>query len=111
MNNSYIIRSINFKVGEENMEGLVSTIMGIMLSGLVCSYLLNVLNNNMWSVFNEIRKDLDKLSNKTRYILSFLGFLLAILIVVLLNVVLNISSFGQGLILGFLLSVKDTCFK
>ena len=93
------------------MEGLVSRIIGIMLSDSICSYLLKVLNNNMWSVFNEIRKDLDKLSNKTRYILSFIGFLLAILITVLLNDMLNISSFGQGLILGFLLSVKDTCFK
>lgn len=93
------------------MEGLVSIIIGIMLSRLICSYLLNILNNNMWSVFNEIRKDLYKLSNKTRYILSFLGFLLVILITVLLNVMINISSFGQGLILGFLLSVKDTCFK
>ena|SRR5699024_3973122 len=96
---------------EDNMNGLVSTIIGVMLSGLICSYLLNFFNNNMWSIFNEIRKDLSKLSNKTRRILSFLGFLLAILITVLLNVMLNISSFVEGLILGFLLSVKDTCFK
>ena len=93
------------------MNGLVSTIIGIILSGLICNYLLNFFNNNMWSIFNEIRKDLGKLSNKTRRILSFLGFLLAILITVLLNVMLNISSFVEGLILGFLLSIKDTCFK
>ena len=72
---------------------------------------MNFINNNMWSIFNEIRKDLGKLSNKTRRILSFLGFLLAILITVLLNVMLNITSFVQGLILGFLLSINDTCFK
>lgn len=93
------------------MEGLMSTIIGTMLSYSVCTYLLNILNNNMCSVFNEIRKDLDKLSNKTRYILNFLGFFLVISISVLLNYILNINYFGQGLIIGFLLSVKDICFK
>ena len=93
------------------MDRVVSTIIGIMLSGLTCNFLLNTLNNNMWSVFNEIRKDLGKLSNQTRRILSFLGFILAILTTISLNIILNISSFEEGLILGFLLSVKDTCFK
>lgn len=105
------MRSIDLKMEENNMNGLVSTIIGVMLSGLICSYVLNFLNNNIWSIFNEIRKDLGKLSNKTRRILSFLGFLLAILITVLLNIMLNISSFVEGLMLGFLLSVKDACFK
>ena len=93
------------------MDGVVSTIIGTALSSLICSFLLNILNNNMWSVFNEIRKDLNKLTNKTRSILSFSGFLLMILITAFLNRVLYISSFESGLVLGFLLSLKDTCFK
>ena len=93
------------------MDGVVSTIIGIALSHLICSFLLNILNNNMWSVFNVIRKDLNKLTNKTRGILSFLGFILAILITVVLNIVLNINSFEEGLVLVFLLVIKDTYFK
>ena len=93
------------------MDGVVSTIIGVALSNLICSFLLNILNNNMWSVFNVIRKDLNKLTNKTRSILSFLGFILAILITVVLKIVLNINSFEEGLALGFLLAIKDTCFK
>ena len=93
------------------MDGVVSTIIGIALSNLICSFLLNILNKNMWSVFNVIRKDLNKLTNKTRGILSFLGFILAIFIAVMLKIVLNINSFENGLVLGFLLAVKDTCFK
>ena len=65
----------------------------------------------MWSVFNEIRKDLNKLTNKTRSILNFFGFVLMILITVFFNVVLDISSLESGLVLGFLLSLKDICFK
>ena len=45
------------------MDGVVSTIIGVALSNLICSFLLNILNNNMWSVFNVIRKDLNKLTN------------------------------------------------
>ena len=90
------------------MDGVVSTIIGVALSNLICSFLLN---NNMWSVFNVIRKDLNKLTNKTRSTLSFLGFILAILITVVLKIVLNINSFENGLVLGFLLAIKDTCFK
>ncbi len=93
------------------MDGVVSTIIGAMLSGLICNFLLNILNNNMWSVFNVIREDLGKLTNETRRLLSFLGLLLAILITVLLKIILKFSSFEGGLILGFLISVKDTCFK
>lgn len=93
------------------MDGVVSTIIGVALSNLICSLLLNILNKNMWSVFNVIRKDLNKLTNKTRSTLSFLGFILAILITVVLKIVLNINSFEEGLVLGFLLAVKDTCFK
>ena len=74
-------------------------------------FAISILNNNMWSVFNVIRKDLNKLTNKTRGILSFLGFILAILITVVLKIVLNINSFENGLVLGFLLAIKDTCFK
>ena len=92
------------------MDGVVSTIIGVALSNLICSFLLNILNNNMWSVFNVIRKDLNKLTNKTRYF-EFLGFILAILITVVLKIVLNINSFENGLVLGFLLAIKDTCFK
>lgn len=50
------------------MDGVVSTIVGVALSSLICSFLLNILNKNMWSVFNVIRKDLNKLTNKTRSI-------------------------------------------
>ena len=56
------------------MDGVVSTIIGVALSNLICSFLLNILNNNMWSVFNVIRKDLNKLTNKTMSTLSFLGY-------------------------------------
>ncbi len=93
------------------MNGLVSTIIGVALSNIICSFILNILNNNMWSIFNIIRKDLNKLTNETRRTLSFLGFVLVILITVVLKIVLNISSFEEGLVLGFLLSVKETCFK
>ena len=93
------------------MDGVVSTIIGVALSHLICSFLLNILNNNMWRVFNVIRKDLNKLTNKTRSTLSFLGFILAILITVVLNIVLNINSFEEGLVLVFLLVIKDTYFK
>ena len=82
------------------MDGVVSTIIGVAL-----------LNYNLWSEYNVIRKDLNKLTNKTRGILSFLGFILAILITVVLKIVLNINSFENGLVLGFLLAIKDTCFK
>nr|WP_288248560.1 hypothetical protein [uncultured Romboutsia sp.] len=36
---------------------------------------------------------------------------MAILITVVLKIVLNINSFENGLVLGFLLAIKDTCFK
>ena len=62
------------------MDGVVSTIIGTALSSLICSFLLNILNNNMWSVFNIIRKDLNQLTNITRSILNFSGFILMILI-------------------------------
>ena len=93
------------------MNGVVSTILGVILSSLCFSFLLNLLNNKMWSIFNVIRKDLDKLTNQTRRILNFSSFLLTTLITVLFTFVLDISSFEQGLILGFLLAIKDTCFK
>ena len=95
---------------EYEMNGLVPMIIGVMISSLIGSLLLNTLNN-MYSIFNSIQKDLGKLTNKTRYILRFSGFVLMILITVFLNVVLDISSLESGLVLGFLLSLKDICFK
>ena len=92
------------------MDGVVSTIIGVALSNLICSFLLNILNNNMWSVFNVIRKDLNKLTNKTRGILSFLGFILAILITVVLKIVLNINSFEEWLSFRFFISNKRHMF-
>ena len=92
------------------MDGVVSTIIGVALSNLICSFLLNILNKNMWSVFNVIRKDLNKLTNKTRSILSFLGFILAILITVVLKIVLNINSFEEWLSFRFFISNKRHMF-
>ena len=92
------------------MNGLAPMIIGVMISRLIGSLLLNTLNNR-YSIFNSIQTDLGKLTNKTRYILSFSGFVLMILITIYLNVVLDISSLESGLVLGFLLSLKDTCFK
>ena len=43
--------------------------------------------------------------------MKYLVFILIILITVFLNVVLDISSLESGLVLGFLLSLKDICFK
>ena len=63
-------------------------------------------NCNFNNYITLINKD-----NKTRSTLSFLGFILAILITVVLKIVLNINSFENGLVLGFLLAIKDTCFK
>lgn len=93
------------------MDGVWRIITGSILSGLICSFLLNVLNNKIWGIFKPIQKDLGKLTNKTRRILSFSGFLLTASITVLLSIRLNINYFEAGLILGFFNSIKDLCFK
>lgn len=93
------------------MEGVWSTIAGTILSGLICKFLLNILNNRIGVIFNPIQEDLGKLTNKTRNILNFLGVFLSISITVLLYLRFEINHFEAGLVLGALQSVKDMCFK
>ncbi len=62
-------------------------------------------------VFEPMQRDLGNLSNTNRRILSFAGYALVILITAFLKVSLGISSIICGLILGFLGSIIDTCFR
>lgn len=62
-------------------------------------------------VFEPMQRDLGNLSNTNRRILSFAGYVLVILITAFLKVSLGISSIICGLILGFLGSIIDTCFR
>ncbi|MCR8746839.1 hypothetical protein [Romboutsia lituseburensis] len=82
-----------------------------LLSSVISSLLLYILNTRIWGIFKPIQRDLSSLSNLTRRILSFAGFLLAIFITIFLRISLNISGAGSGLILGFLGSIVDTCFR
>ena len=50
-----------------------------------------------------------KLSNTSRKILNFLGYILVILISVFLRVTFDISGVVWGVILGFLIALVDTC--
>ncbi len=93
------------------MNSLISIIISCMLSRLIFSFLLDILNNNMWSIFNVISKDFSKLTTTTRCILRLSALLMTMLIVFSLNVVFYISPIEIGLILGFLLAVEDNCFK
>lgn len=89
------------------MENLTISIVVAILSGLIFSFLLNILNQNMCSIFVCMHRDLDKLSNKSIRILNFLGYILVILISVFLRLIFNISGVVWGVILGFLMALVD----
>lgn len=82
-----------------------------LLSSAISSFLLYILNTRIWGIFKPIQRDLSSLSNLTRRILNFAGFLLAIFITIFLRTSLNISVAESGLILGFFGSIVDTCFR
>ncbi|MEG1410164.1 MAG: hypothetical protein RSD36_10025 [Terrisporobacter sp.] len=86
-------------------------IIATLLSAAISSLLLYILNNKICGIFKEIQRDLRNLSNKTRRILRFSGFILAISLSVFLSIRLDISDVKCGIILGFLISIVDTCFE
>ena len=87
------------------------SIVATILSAAISNFLLNILNDKVWGVFKPMQRDLCNLSNGTRRILNFAGILLAILITVFLSISLGISKLSSGLILGFLGSTVDICFR
>lgn len=86
-------------------------IIATLLSGVVFSFLLHILNNKIWGVFVPMQRDLGNLSNTNRRILNFACYILAVLISVFLRVSLDIDGVVSGLILGFMMSIVDTCFR
>lgn len=93
------------------MEGLGVSIIATVLSGIVFSFLLHILNHKIWGVFVPMQRDLGNLSNINRCILNFACYVLAILISIFLRVSLGIDGVVSGLILGFMMSIVDTCFR
>lgn len=91
------------------MENLTISIVVATLSGLIFSFLLHIINQNICGIFISIQRNLDKLSNKSIRILNFLGYILAILISVLLRIIFNISDVMWSIILGFLMALVDNC--
>ena len=91
------------------MENLTISIVVATLSGLIFSFLLHIINQNICGIFVSIQRDLDKLSNRSIRILNFLGYILAIVISVLLRVIFNLSGVKWGIILGFLMALVDNC--
>ena len=86
-------------------------IISTFLSGVIFSFLLHILNNKIRGVFIPMQRDLDNLSNTNRRILNFAGYVLAILISIFLRVSLGIDGIVSGLILGFMMSIVDICFR
>ncbi|WP_297133597.1 hypothetical protein [Terrisporobacter sp.] len=93
------------------MENLWGIIIATVLSSATFSFLFYILNYRICGIFEPIQRDLEKLSNTSRRILSFAGYVLVILITAFLKVSLGISSLICGLILGFLGTIIDTCFR
>ena len=93
------------------IEDLGASIIATLLSALIFSFLLHTLNSRRWGVFIPTQSDLGNLSNTNRRILSFAGYVLAILITTFLRVSLGISGVVSGLVLGFLGALIDTCFR
>ena len=93
------------------IEGLGASIIATLLSALIFSFLLHTLNSRVWGVFIPMQRDLGNLSNTNRLILSFAGYVLAILITTFFRVSLGISGVVSGLVLGFLGALIDTCFR
>lgn len=93
------------------MDGLGKVIIATLLSSATFSSLFYILNHRIYAIFEPMQRDLDKLSNINRSILSFIGYILSILITVFLRVSPGVSSITCGLILGFLLALIDTCFR
>ncbi len=93
------------------MEGLWIMIIATVLSSATFSFLFYILNYRICGVFEPMQRDLGSLSNVNRRILSFAGYVLVILITAFLKVSLGVSSIICGLILGFLGSIIDTCFR
>lgn len=91
------------------MENLTISIVVATLSGLIFSFLLHIINQNICGIFVSIQRNLDKLSNKSIRILNFLGYILAILISVLLRIIFNINDVMWSIILGFLMALVDNC--
>lgn len=92
------------------MEDLGLLIIVTLLSGMIFSFLLHILNQNICGIFVSMQRDFDNLSNKNRCILNFIGYVLAILISVFLRVTFDINGVVGGVILGFLMALVDTCF-
>lgn len=93
------------------MEGTGMLIIATLLSAAIFSLLFYLLNDRICGIFKPIQRDLGKLNKGTRRILNFAGFILAILISVYLRIILDLSAFSTGLILGFLGGIIDTCFS
>ncbi len=93
------------------MAGLVKSIIVTFLSGIFFSFLLHILNQKIYAIFDSIQRDLNKLCNINRRILNFICYLSAILISVLFRIILNFNDVIQAFILGFLLAIIDTCFR
>ncbi len=93
------------------MENLGVSIIATLLSGVIFSFLLHILNDKILGIFVPMQRDLGKLSNINKRILNFALNVLAVLISVFLRVSLDIDAFLSGLILGFMISIVDTCFR
>lgn len=93
------------------MEGLGMSIIVTILSAVIFSFLLHILNQSIWGIFVPIQSDLGNLSSTNRRILNFVGYILSILIYVLLRASFNISDLVCCVILGFLMALIDTCFR
>nr|WP_317331963.1 hypothetical protein [uncultured Romboutsia sp.] len=93
------------------MEGLWVSIIATLLSGIFFSFLLHILNHKIWGVFVPMQRDLGNLSNTNRRILNFACYLLSILISVFLRISLGIDGVLSSLILGFMISIVDICFR
>lgn len=92
------------------MEGLWIMIITTILSRLIFSFLLHLLNYKIIGVFDSMQSDLAKLSNRNRRIIYFAGHGLAMAITVLIWVKFGISYVLTGIILGFGSALVDICF-
>lgn len=84
-------------------------IIQLILASSISMFIINNINAK-YKLFKSIRSKINNLNEKRKRILSFISYVVIILIYATMQSI-NISFIIQGLIFGVLFSIRDICFE
>lgn len=84
-------------------------IIQLILASSISMLIINNINAK-YKLFKSIRSKTNNLNEKRKRILSFISYVVIILIYAIMQSI-NISFIIQGLIFGVLFSIRDICFE